>query len=245
MGSQSGSESKSYYVTARDRLNRESRVRKAQQIKAILKDFVTLEQSNVLDVGTSAGYIAESLSEEARTVTSVDINDERKTKQGYEFILTENAEIPVSNSTFDIVVSSHVIEHVPEQERHVEEIFRVLKPGGIAYLATPNKYGLIEPHYKLPLLSWLPRSASAAYLKLIKGEKWNIYPLSYRNIQQLTQDKFNIHNHTIQALQQPQKYHIHTNKVLQNLFNRTPLTILSLINPFAPAYIVILTKPQN
>jgi SAM-dependent methyltransferase len=41
-------------------------------------------------------------------------------------------------------------------EALLDEVWRVLKPGGLAYLACPNRYSLVEPHYRLPFLSWFP-----------------------------------------------------------------------------------------
>src|SRR5207237_9624421 len=68
----------------------------------------------------------------------------------------------------DVVVSNHVFEHVGgrnEQLRDLQEVLRVLRPDGFAYLATPNRWGLLEPHYRLPFLSWLPARAANAYLR--------------------------------------------------------------------------------
>lgn len=44
------------------------------------------------------------------------------------------------DETFDVVVSLDVFEHIPDTERHLREVWRVLRPGGTYALATPNKY---------------------------------------------------------------------------------------------------------
>jgi SAM-dependent methyltransferase len=44
------------------------------------------------------------------------------------------------------------------------EIYRVLKQDGICYLSAGNKYNIIEGHYKLPFLSWLPQILANLYL---------------------------------------------------------------------------------
>ena len=46
--------------------------------------------------------------------------------------------LPFGDNSFDLVYSLEVIEHVKEYESMVEEIFRVLKPGGVVYIQTPN-----------------------------------------------------------------------------------------------------------
>ncbi len=41
------------------------------------------------------------------------------------------------DEVFDIVIANHILEHVPDDAAALREIFRVLKPGGIAILQTP------------------------------------------------------------------------------------------------------------
>lgn len=46
-------------------------------------------------------------------------------------------DIHFENNFFDIVICNHVLEHVPDYKKALQEIFRVLKPNGIAILQTP------------------------------------------------------------------------------------------------------------
>ncbi|HZD53068.1 MAG TPA: class I SAM-dependent methyltransferase [Woeseiaceae bacterium] len=48
--------------------------------------------------------------------------------------------MPFSDDTFDVVICNHVIEHVPAWERLTQELHRVVRPGGLVYVATPNIY---------------------------------------------------------------------------------------------------------
>lgn len=49
--------------------------------------------------------------------------------------------IPHPDATFDTVISCETIEHVPEPQKAVRELARVLKPGGRLFLTTPNYFG--------------------------------------------------------------------------------------------------------
>ncbi|HHP7232870.1 MAG TPA: class I SAM-dependent methyltransferase [Xenococcaceae cyanobacterium] len=45
--------------------------------------------------------------------------------------------LPFDDATYDFVFASHVLEHIPDDRRAIQEIRRILKPGGIAVLPVP------------------------------------------------------------------------------------------------------------
>lgn len=49
-----------------------------------------------------------------------------------------NRKLPFPSNSFDVVTSNQVIEHLLETDIFVEEIYRVLKPGGYAVISTEN-----------------------------------------------------------------------------------------------------------
>jgi len=46
--------------------------------------------------------------------------------------------LPFHSNTIDVAYSHHVIEHLPDLDRHFREVFRCLKPGGVYRVAGPN-----------------------------------------------------------------------------------------------------------
>jgi SAM-dependent methyltransferase len=63
--------------------------------------------------------------------------------------------LPVREARFDCVICSQVIEHLPENPVIFEELLRVLRPGGLLILGTPDYatigWRAIEPVYALVL----------------------------------------------------------------------------------------------
>jgi SAM-dependent methyltransferase len=53
--------------------------------------------------------------------------------------------LPFPADSFDGAIAVQSIEHVPDPERAVAEIVRVMKPGGIAVLVTPNRLTFARP----------------------------------------------------------------------------------------------------
>lgn len=170
-------------------IDRESRRRKAAKIVTILERRAPLKAARVLEIGTGAGIIAAVLAEAAGpdgAVESVDVVDVRVETDGYHYQRVDGTELPFSDHSFDFVVSNHVIEHTgepAEQRHHLAETARVLRPGGVAYLAVPNRYGPIEPHFKLPLLSWLPARLADRYVRAAaRGTHYDCRPLTRREL---------------------------------------------------------------
>lgn len=80
---------------------------------------------------------------------------------------------------FDLVISDQVLEHVADLPGVVAEIARVLKPGGVTCHHFPAKLRLIEPHYLMPIVHWLPKSGirlSAIRLLLTLGFARRFFP---------------------------------------------------------------------
>ncbi len=112
----------------------------------LLKAYYVAEQfveGNVLEIGCGEGRGVELLAPKSNTYTAVD-----KIKEVVEslslkfpkarFIQTNIPPLPFEDNSFDTVVSFQVIEHIKDDAAYLKEINRVLKPGGKAYISTPN-----------------------------------------------------------------------------------------------------------
>lgn len=172
-----------------------SRRTKAAKLIAVIERVRPLHGAALLDIGTGSGTIAAELAAAAGpdgSVTSVDVADVRVTHGGYDFVRLEGERLPFGDASFDVVVSNHVIEHVGDrdaQRRHLREIARVLVDGGVAYVAVPHRWQLVENHYRLPLLGWLRGPVSDVYVRAAhRGERYDCRPLGRRELQRLLSD---------------------------------------------------------
>lgn len=167
-----------------------SRHAKALKIERLLGLATMPQPLHLLEIGTGAGGIAHYFATHPQLrceVNAVDVVDNRQVAEGYTFRQVQGVELPFADASFDVVISNHVIEHVGDasaQARHLTEIRRVLKPSGVGYLAVPNRWMLVEPHYRLMFLSWWPRDWRTAYLRLWrKGEFYDCEPLEMHQIE--------------------------------------------------------------
>jgi SAM-dependent methyltransferase len=176
-------------------LDRESRRAKAAKIATLIELRRPLKGAQLLEIGTGGGIITSLLAEHVGPegkVCSVDVDDLRTVKDGYEFALVEGVELPYDDDSFDIVVSNHTIEHVGGPDRqlvHLQEIARVLRDDGVGYLASPSRWALVEPHFKVPMLSWLPPSARDGALRASRrGKVYDISPRTRAELLSLVQE---------------------------------------------------------
>lgn len=173
-------------------LDLSSRGKKALKIERLLDLKARKEPMKVLEIGTGSGGIAHYFATHPVLrceVTAVDVVDQRRVREGFVFRLVDGTTLPFDDEAFDVVISNHVIEHVGDrraQRHHLQEIARVLSPKGIAYLATPNRWMWVEPHFRLALLSWLPRSWRTAYVRLRgRGAAYDCEPLTLAELDAL------------------------------------------------------------
>ncbi|MGZ4777966.1 MAG: class I SAM-dependent methyltransferase [Thermoanaerobaculia bacterium] len=66
-------------------------------------------------------------------------------------------DVPFRSNCFDVVYTMGTIEHVAEYEHAIEEIYRVLKPGGRAVIGVPRRYDIFLRPILVAILEWLGR----------------------------------------------------------------------------------------
>jgi len=105
-----------------------------------------VKNKNVLDYGCGSGYGSQMLALEASSIVAVDIS-----KDAIDFAsknypannidfktLNQFDNIP-ENKKFDVITSFQVIEHISDENKYIERLKNLLKPGGYLIISTPDK----------------------------------------------------------------------------------------------------------
>ncbi|MGH3658867.1 MAG: class I SAM-dependent methyltransferase, partial [Micromonosporaceae bacterium] len=98
----------------------------------------------VLEAGVGEGYGADLLAAAGNTVIGVDYDAATVAHLVARYpkvqaVRGNVVELPFPDSAFDAVVSMQVVEHLWDQPRYAAECARVLRPGGVLVISTPNR----------------------------------------------------------------------------------------------------------
>ncbi|MEM9880906.1 MAG: class I SAM-dependent methyltransferase [Pseudomonadota bacterium] len=105
----------------------------------------------LLDCGIGAGHFAAAVAARAYApvaVTGVDVSaamlraaGQRLSALGYDLEghLADSRRLPFENNSFDMVVSAHMLEHLPAPELAIAQMCRVLRPGGMIILGLTRR----------------------------------------------------------------------------------------------------------
>lgn len=107
----------------------------------------------VLDYGCGSGYGSAQIAQTAAQVTAVDVSEEavayargRFDRDNLRFLTVDPGQpLPFEDGSFDTVLSFQVFEHVTDTARYLAEVRRVLAPGGMLVLVTPDRSTRLLP----------------------------------------------------------------------------------------------------
>ena len=115
-----------------------------RDVRAQLRDCLRrfLKPSDlVCDVGCGSGPFSVHLSSIARSYIGIDTSDSFYDTDTVDIIGTANA-VPMKDGVSDAVLSSQVIEHLPDPDLALRESARILKNGGLLFISFPFMYPL-------------------------------------------------------------------------------------------------------
>ena len=143
----------------------------------LIRPLLPTPCGHLVDFGCGNGAQSLLLAEYCARVTGVDINPDflaafaRGIAAGglgerIAGVPLAGGQIPLADATADVVTSFTVLEHVPDEQAALAEMYRVLKPGGRLIISVPNRWWIFETHgcdlpllpwNRVPLVSWWPK----------------------------------------------------------------------------------------
>jgi SAM-dependent methyltransferase len=125
-------------------------------------------ERDVLEAGCGEGYGADLIAGVARRVVALDYDEATVAHVSARYPRVEVqhgnlAALPLADASVDVVVNFQVIEHLWDQPQFVRECLRVLRPGGLLLMSTPNRI-TFSPGRDTPVNPFHTRELNAAEL---------------------------------------------------------------------------------
>jgi 2-polyprenyl-3-methyl-5-hydroxy-6-metoxy-1,4-benzoquinol methylase len=234
-------------------LDEESRRAKATKMAAVIEHFLdrqNLSGLRVIDVGCSGGIVADELSRLGAEVIGLDIDvpglmkAQSRFSDRAAFLCADSEQMPLQDSVADVILCNHVYEHVVNPDLLFTEMRRVVRPGGLLYLGLGNRLGIVEPHYRLPFLSWLPRGLAHRYVRLFgRADSYHEAFSTRKGLQRLCRS-LQVWDYTYAVLADPGTFA--AGEAVPSWVSRLPTFILRAVRPVIPTFIWVgTTEPSR
>ena len=233
--------------------NASLRRQKALKTLAVLEDYLhDLSSLDALEIGSAAGYCTIHYAARLRHISAVDIDLgamqhalQHNPARNVDYLVMDAQHLAFPDAAFDIVICMHVYEHVPDAAALMAEIDRVLKPGGVCYFTAGNRLSLIEPHYRLPLLSVLPKPLSHLYLRLLhRGTYYYENHLTYWGLKKLVVGFENV-DYTVRVVKNPEQFGATEVITPRSLKQKFSILFLKVAYWLCPTYLWLLKKSKS
>ncbi len=157
-----------------------------------IKTFHPEKPGSILDIGTADGLMLYNLKNTFPNATCVGIEYARDLMACGEskmihLIQGDALVLPIKDNSFDVVIATAIIEHVPEPIQLVREAFRVLRKNGIFIVTTPHPFweGIAtyighlkeEEHHELITLKKLIPLFNTTGFDVVNAEQFMISPV--------------------------------------------------------------------
>jgi SAM-dependent methyltransferase len=114
-----------------------------EKMRAIHRIAPDLPMETILEVGGGRSGLTSLLYPRAQIV-NIDLNGEYASapcnqRPSVRFVRGDATDLPFEDRSFDAVTMFDLLEHVPDDRQAVREAFRVLRPGGLLLVSTPNE----------------------------------------------------------------------------------------------------------
>jgi len=170
------------------------------RVRSVLKLLDANDGHRVLEIGCGAGNVLAQVPSRERS--GVDLSDflleiaRRNCGPGVNLVKGNAERLPFNDEAFDRVYCTEVIEHVQDPEKVVEELARVLRPGGRAVVSLPNDrtIGFAKKVLrKVGLFGTLLGSRGKGAYEPPDENEWHISSMTLRNLRAIMGPRFREH----------------------------------------------------
>lgn len=166
--------------------------RRGAEVVRVLKTF-SPANPRILDIGTADGLLLDLVCAETKPSLAVGLDLSwgllKANTRKNPIVQADAEKLPFPDAYFDAAVATAIIEHVPHPATFMEEIKRVLKPGGVCVITTPvplfeeiaSKLGFLkeDDHQETFDLEKLRALVAEKEFEILEAEKFMMSPVGF------------------------------------------------------------------
>jgi SAM-dependent methyltransferase len=159
-------------------------VERERRFDALLRYFKMLRpidsQLKMLEVGTGIGWVPIIAKKRGLNLRGLEISPmlvEAGKEYGREYgvepdiVLGNIEDYDIGTNTYDVIIANSVFEHVEFWRPGLERIYKALKPGGLLFFESTNKFSLKSGEYPpLPVYGWMPNWIRYKFRQVVHGD---------------------------------------------------------------------------
>lgn len=167
----------------------------------LIQKYINIKNKIILDIGCGIGDHCQYFQMNEGKIIGLDLRPSNISKahhrnKNIHYIIGDALNTSIRTSVIELVLINEVLEHVPNDEKLIQESNRILQKDGHLAIFAPNKLYPFEGHWGpgpfniFPFLSWVPTQIRKWVFKLFKKKYLPIYTRS--RLKEMINPFFNI-----------------------------------------------------
>jgi 2-polyprenyl-3-methyl-5-hydroxy-6-metoxy-1,4-benzoquinol methylase len=168
------------YIENHSHITLEDQTPRLENVLKIIRRFRKLDsESRILEIGIGSGWFQIYCRRQGLRIHGLEISPQlievaRNFGNRYEIELELELgnieEAAIGKETHDVIVAASVFEHVEDWKDGIRTVFEALRPGGVFFFDSTNKFSLTSGEFDFPLYGWMPNKWRYRLRRARQGE---------------------------------------------------------------------------
>jgi SAM-dependent methyltransferase len=168
------------YIENHSHITLEDQTPRLENILRTIKRFKNIDsESRILEIGVGSGWFQIYCKQQGLKIHGLEISPQlvevaknlgRRYSTQLELEIGNIEETAIGEAAYDVIVAASVFEHVEDWQKGLKTIFDGLRPGGVLFFDSTNKFSFTSGEYNFPLYGWLPDKWRYSLRKARQGD---------------------------------------------------------------------------
>jgi 2-polyprenyl-3-methyl-5-hydroxy-6-metoxy-1,4-benzoquinol methylase len=168
------------YIANQKKIDLSQKEHQFDQLLRYFKNFKKIDGSlNMLEVGTGIGWVPIIAKKRGWKLRGIEISPmlvEAGKEYGKQYgvdpdiVLGNIEDYDIGENTYDIIIANSVFEHIEFWRPALKTMYTGLKPGGLLFFESTNKFSFTSGEHGFPLYGWQPNWMRYRFRQMVQGK---------------------------------------------------------------------------